>query len=336
MSEDIASAPSKAPAAYSLEERLRRRGYDLLAGVDEAGRGPLAGPVVAAAVVLTAGWSDPGVADSKTLSPRRRTELDLDIRNTVVAWGVGICQAQEIDRLNIHRASLLAMRRAVETLAVEPDYILVDGRFPLETDLPQQAVVKGDSLCRSVAAASIVAKTKRDGLMQKWHERYPVYNFAANKGYATAEHRRALEAHGPCPIHRRSYAPVAQSSLPWGKTGVRLGVEAENLARSFLGSAGLEVIASNLRTEGGELDLVAWEGDTLVFVEVKGRSGKAYGRPEEAVDLRKQKRLIQAAQAYLTAWGQTPPACRFDVLAVDFGGDSPQVRHLRDAFRVGD
>ncbi len=192
------------------------QGYRLVAGVDEVGRGPLAGPVVAAAVVLPRDWQDPGVADSKALSAGLRTELDAAIRATATAWAVGVCEPPEIDRLNIHRASLLAMRRAVEGLGLEPDYLLVDGRFPLELDTPQQAVVGGDASLRCVSAASILAKVWRDRVMERWHESYPAYNFASNKGYATAEHRRALARLGPCPIHRRSYRPVAQAELDFG------------------------------------------------------------------------------------------------------------------------
>jgi len=212
-----AATASAAPPAAALEDELRRQGYRLLAGVDEVGRGPLAGPVVAGAVVLGPDWSDPGVDDSKKLSPRRRRELAEVIQETALAWALGICQAQEVDRLNIHRASLEAMRRALEGLAVEPEFVLVDGRFTPATSLPVRAVVKGDASCRCIAAASILAKVHRDALMCRWHGRYPQYNFAANKGYATAEHRRALHRHGPCPIHRRSYAPVAQLQLDWDR-----------------------------------------------------------------------------------------------------------------------
>jgi ribonuclease HII len=200
----------------SLEESLARQGRRRVAGVDEAGRGPLAGPVVAAAVVLPLDWENPGVKDSKALSPRRREELAPIIRESCLAWGIGACDPREIDRLNIHHASLLAMRRAVENLGLQPDYLLVDGRFTVDIEIEQQAVVKGDARLRVVAAASILAKVERDGVMLQWHEKYPAYNFAANKGYPTAEHRRALERCGPCPIHRRNYRPVAQLRLDLG------------------------------------------------------------------------------------------------------------------------
>jgi len=198
------------------EDQLRAEGYALVAGVDEVGRGPLAGPVVAAAVILPAAWDDPGVDDSKRLSAAMRQRLAPHIKATALAWSLGLVEPREIDRLNIHQSSLLAMRRAVEALGRRPDFLLVDGRFVLEMDLAQRAVVGGDASCPSVAAASILAKVHRDGLMDRWHQQWPAYNFAANKGYPTAEHRTALREHGPCPIHRKSFAPVAQLELELG------------------------------------------------------------------------------------------------------------------------
>ena len=205
------------PAGTAPETELRRQGYILLGGTDEVGRGPLAGPVVAAAVVLAPGWEDPGVDDSKKLSPKRREELAKAVKSSAAAWAVGICEAGEVDRINIHRASLLAMARAVEDLDQPPEYLLVDGKFIPQVKMPCEALVKGDSKSACIASASILAKVKRDAIMLKWHEEYPRYNFAANKGYGTAEHLAALREHGPCPIHRKSFGPVAQLSL--GLTG---------------------------------------------------------------------------------------------------------------------
>jgi len=209
---------SAAPTGPSLarERSLARAGRRLVAGVDEVGRGPLAGPVVAAAVILPDPWPVSGVNDSKKLDPARRRVLAAAIKKTAVAWAMGSASPEEIDRINIHRASLLAMRRAVDALAPSPDYLLVDGRFVLESGPPQEAVVGGDASCLSVAAASILAKVERDAMMQAMHWIWPEYNFAANKGYGTAEHKRALSRLGPCPLHRRSYAPVAQRCLELG------------------------------------------------------------------------------------------------------------------------
>jgi ribonuclease HII len=203
-----------------MERQLRAQGFALVAGVDEAGRGPLAGPVVAAAVILPDYWPHPGIYDSKRLGAARREELARVLTREALAWGVGLAEAGEVDCLNIHQASLTAMRWAVTALGVRPDHLLVDGRFILEMDLPQRAVVGGDASCLAVAAASILAKVHRDGVMRAWHRHYPQYNFAANKGYSTVEHRRALLCHGPCPIHRRSYLPVAQAILKFGHDGL--------------------------------------------------------------------------------------------------------------------
>jgi ribonuclease HII len=202
-----------------LERGLREQGFALVAGVDEAGRGPLAGPVVAAAVILPVDWPHPGIDDSKRLRAARREGLARLLAEEALAWGVGLAEAEEVDRLNIHHASLTAMRRAVEALGTRPDHLLIDGRFTLVMDLPQRAVVGGDASCLAVAAASILAKVHRDGIMRAWHRHYPQYNFAANKGYGTAEHRQALTRHGPCPLHRRSYMPVAQAVLEFGHDG---------------------------------------------------------------------------------------------------------------------
>jgi ribonuclease HII len=183
-------------------------GPGLLAGVDEAGRGPLAGPVVAAAVMLDELKPIKDLADSKTLSPRRRERLYDEIRAKALCCCVAEASAQEIDQLNILQATLLAMRRAVDGLRLRPHRVLVDGnRLPVLA-MPAQAIVKGDAKVQAIAAASILAKVHRDRLCLEMHERYPQYGFAAHKGYPTAEHLLALRTHGPCAEHRRSFAPV--------------------------------------------------------------------------------------------------------------------------------
>ena len=191
----------------------------LQAGVDEAGRGPLCGPVYAAAVILDPARPIPGLNDSKKLSEKKREALAPLIRERALAWAVGIATVEEIDRLNILHATFLAMRRALEGLAVRPDEALIDGnRVPPGLIVPARAIVGGDASEAAISAASILAKTGRDHEMLQWAERYPQYGIAKHKGYPTADHLAALRAHGPSPIHRRSFAPVAQCALDFGPT----------------------------------------------------------------------------------------------------------------------
>ncbi|MDF1614684.1 ribonuclease HII [Desulfurivibrio dismutans] len=195
--------------SLAFERSLKAHGYRLVAGTDEAGRGPLAGPVVAACVVLPEGCQASRFRDSKQLKPELRCELAAEIVALPgVYWGVGVVVAADIDRLNILQASLLAMQHAVADLAIRPDFLLIDGKHQLPLALPQQALVQGDSRSASIAAASIIAKVRRDEIMAEYHLRYPQYNFHRHKGYGTADHLRLLRQHGPCPIHRRSFKPV--------------------------------------------------------------------------------------------------------------------------------
>jgi len=184
-----------------------------VAGIDEAGRGPLAGPVVAAAVILRPGCPIDGVADSKCLSPAARARLNLIIRRDALCFGIGWADPAEIDALNILQATFLAMRRAVLAMTLLPDHVLVDGnRLPhlggLSGTLTARAIVGGDATEPAISAASILAKTARDSYMNHMDTVYPAYAFANHKGYATAAHQRLLALHGPCPLHRRSFAPV--------------------------------------------------------------------------------------------------------------------------------
>ena len=184
-----------------------------VAGVDEAGRGPLAGPVVAAAVILDPARPIAGLRDSKALSPQRRAVLAQAIRERSVAWAVGIAEADEIDAVNILQATLRAMRRAVAALGVVPTEALVDGNVLPRLDCPTRAIVKGDRDVVAISAASIIAKTTRDAMLDVLDAHYPGYGFARHKGYPTPAHLDALARLGPCPAHRRSFGPVAQQFL---------------------------------------------------------------------------------------------------------------------------
>ena len=192
-----------------FERHLWAQGVHRVAGVDEAGRGCLAGPVVAAAVVLSPDGVIDGIDDSKKLSRTQREALYEKIVAKALAVGIGQVEAEEIDRLNILQASLKAMRLALENLPTSPDRVLIDGHLPARSPYPEQAIIDGDARSLSIAAASIVAKVHRDRLMCECDARYPEYGFAAHKGYGSAAHLAALDAHGPCPLHRRSFGPVA-------------------------------------------------------------------------------------------------------------------------------
>lgn len=184
------------------------------AGCDEAGRGPLAGPVVAAAVILPADYHNELLNDSKQLTERQRDRLRTEIEREAAAWAVAVVEPEEIDRLNILHASTHAMCVAVQQLSMKPDFLLIDGnRFYNETDIPYQCIVKGDAKYMSIAAASILAKTHRDEIMCQLHQQYPLYGWDHNKGYPTAEHYQAIEQHGVTPHHRRSFNLYRQKTL---------------------------------------------------------------------------------------------------------------------------
>jgi ribonuclease HII len=228
---------------WRLEEAARKRGARRIAGIDEVGRGPLFGPVVAAAVILPKGCRLKGLTDSKQLSEKKRNELDVEIRAKAVAWAIAAVDAETIDRINIRRASLEAMRLAVEQIVVRvdfatpdslmpdsllsdfllsdfllpdfllPDFLLIDGRDTIDWNCPQQAVIHGDALSYSIAAASVLAKVHRDRLLVELDDVYPGYGLAQHKGYCSVQHMEALARLGPTPLHRKSYLPVAQAFL---------------------------------------------------------------------------------------------------------------------------
>ncbi|OGC87788.1 MAG: ribonuclease HII [candidate division Zixibacteria bacterium RBG_16_48_11] len=206
-----------------FENELWQQGFKSIAGVDEVGRGPLAGPVVAAAVIFEEGVAIEGINDSKRLSPIERLSLSREIELLAKVFSVGMVTPVEIDRYNILKASLMAMRWAILGLAVKPDFVLVDGRERIgQLGIPQRPIIKGDSLSQSIAAASILAKVARDKMMEKLHHEFPHFDFAHNQGYGTKEHKRALKEFGPCPQHRKSFAPVAKAYAKSKESSLKL------------------------------------------------------------------------------------------------------------------
>ena len=208
--------PRPPVCGFALENAARRAGFLQIAGLDEVGRGPLFGPVVAAAVILPKACRLPGLTDSKMLSEKKRNELDPEIRTKAVAFAIAAVDAETIDRINIRQASLLAMRLAVQQLTLAPDYLLIDGLDTLDEiawPCTQQPVIGGDSRSLSIAAASVLAKVYRDRLLVEFDSQFPGYGLASHKGYCCPEHFAALARLGPTPLHRRSFRPIAQTAL---------------------------------------------------------------------------------------------------------------------------
>jgi ribonuclease HII len=192
---------------------INKQGSILIAGVDEAGRGPLAGPVYAAAVILNPDLPIEGLTDSKKLTEKQRESLFDIIQARALAFGIAFASVEEIEKINILQATFLAMRRAVEMLKISPELVLVDGNQSPKLTYPTQMIIKGDESEPAISAASILAKVSRDREMLKWHEQFPVYGFAQHKGYATAKHLSAVREHGPCFIHRKTFAPITEMTL---------------------------------------------------------------------------------------------------------------------------
>lgn len=341
----LVQAEEKRLAAQKIEsERLRQMtrfeeetyalGTQWVAGVDEAGRGPLAGPVVAAAVILPRWLLIPGLNDSKKLSPQKREELYPEICEKAVAYAWGVADAAIIDKTNILQATFMAMREAISGLSPAPDRVLVDGNLPIRgLVLPQRPLVSGDSLSLSIAAASVLAKVVRDDMMRELDNLYPGYGFAVHKGYGTQEHRDALLRLGPCPIHRRSFLTgILGQGSGSAPSSHDTGVRGEVLTAQFLKNKGYHILEKNFRTPLGEIDLIAEKDGILAFVEVKLRRGLGMGSPAQAVDARKQKRILHAAQLYVQRTGEADRPLRFDVAEV-FDGPTPEIHYIPDAFR---
>jgi ribonuclease HII len=205
---------SKSPVCgWKLEKAAQKCGALHVAGLDEVGRGPMFGPVVAAAVILDCNTRFRGLNDSKKLTEAKRVELDAQIRAKAISWAIAEVDAETIDRINIRRASLLAMRLAVEQLSIAPDYLLIDGVDMIDWPCPQRSVIQGDGTSYSIAAASVLAKVHRDALLVEFDRIYPGYGLASHKGYCSKEHLVALERLGPTPLHRKNWSPVAQRML---------------------------------------------------------------------------------------------------------------------------
>ncbi len=311
--------------------------YRLICGVDEAGRGPLAGPVAAGAVILPKDCEILYLNDSKKLSESRREELYLEIQEKAISWAVGLSSPQRIDEINILQATYEAMRSAISQLSPAPDLLLNDAvRIP-ELAIEQRPIVKGDAKSVSIAAASIMAKVTRDHIMYEYDKAYPEYGFAKNKGYGTADHIAALKEFGPTPIHRRSFIGhfVEESQLNQPEELIQeenkstLGRKMEEKAAYYLADKGFQILEHNFKCNLGEIDLIAEERGCLVFVEVKYRSSSGQGDPSESVDINKQKRISKASDYYRLI-NQIPEnmPVRYDAIAMT----DTEIRHIVNAF----
>lgn len=311
------------------ENILWKQGFARIAGVDEAGRGPLAGPVVAACVILDPTNIPPDANDSKKLSPKKRETLYDWIMQHALAVGIGIVQHEEIDRINILQATLQAMRMAIADTKVQPDYIIVDGNQLPQTAQDMQAVVGGDGKSATIACASIIAKVTRDRMLCDFATQYPQYGFEKHKGYGTRQHIEAILKHSMCPIHRRTFCTKIYNSSSGSPVSMRVrGDTGEELARSYLEGQGYTILCCNYTCPGGEIDIIARDGNTVVFAEVKRASGERFGDAQSHVTGAKIRKLRTAAQHYISKHDLQDGCLRNDVIAMNNG----EITHIKDAF----
>ena len=323
---------------WKHEQDAFARGFTVVAGVDEAGRGSLAGPVVAACVVIPAHWDATGINDSKKLSPAAREQAYDRLRASGAAIGVGSASHSEITEANILRATHIAMRRAIEACPVRPECLLIDGRPVPLLPMPSVAIVRGDAVSISIAAASIVAKVTRDRMMNDLAILYPHYRFDVNKGYPTPEHLEALRDHGPCPIHRAGFAPVkAAAGLLPGQIRpserAETGAAGEQWAVVYLERLGHKILATRYRAHHAEIDIVSLDGSSVVFTEVKSSRRARTEPPAAMLSAAQQERIGQAAELFLAEHQLLDHACRFDVIEVVIASSRvPRIRHHRAAY----
>jgi len=320
-----------------FESKYYQKGIQLVAGVDEAGRGPLAGPVVAAAVILPVDCELPGVRDSKKISAKKREKLFLNIEKQALSVGIGIVHEREIDRINILQATYQAMKIAIGSLTPQPEIILVDGK---PADLPmyqQESIIGGDDKSLSIASASIIAKVTRDKIMENYSLVYPEYGFESNKGYGTRQHLEAIREFGSTPIHRKSFNPVKKYLPTFAdlKDKQILGRLGEQLAASGIVKSGYQILEMNYRYSNvGEIDIIHIEKDEIVFSEVKsGFAGGEWGDPLDQIDEKKRDRIVAASNEYLVE-KEIDQHIRFDVISVQFSKIKPIIKRIKGGLAV--
>ena len=295
----------------TLYEYDKNTGVKLLCGVDEAGRGPLAGDVYAAAVILPQDFEIQGLNDSKKLSEKKREQLYDIIVDKAVSYCVASATVDEIDKYNILNATFMAMNRAVNGLNVKPGLVLVDGNKNPIKNYNSRFVIKGDAVSASIAAASILAKVTRDRYMKQLAEQYPEYEFQRHKGYGTKLHYELLDKYGVSDVHRISFLKKYFEAGGKGETAYK-GEAGERAVCKYLKKHKYKLIERNYRKSSGEIDIIAEKDGYIAFVEVKTRNENMLYSQAEAVDLKKQRRIIQTAQIYLSESGSDLQP-RFDV-----------------------
>lgn len=323
----FAAEEARLEILLAYERECYEKGYDLVAGIDEVGRGPLAGPVVAAAVILPKNCKIFGVNDSKKLSAKKREELYDIILEQAIAYGIGIVSPERIDEINILQATYEAMREAIAQLNPAPRFILADAVTIPRVPIAQKGIVKGDAKSISIGVASIVAKVYRDRLMEAYDKVYPAYGFSGNKGYGSEAHIAALRVHGTCPIHRNSFV----KNFVGTETKQQKGAYGEELAVKQMIAMGYEIIERNYRKQGGEIDIIAKKDTYTVFTEVKYRKSRGQGAPMEAVDEKKQQRIILTAKKYIQTH-ELEGDFRFDVAEVLEEVGKTYFRYTENAF----
>ena len=304
----------------------------IIAGVDEAGRGPIAGPVVAAAVILPDGCAIEGVRDSKKISEKKREILHSKILDVATSVGVGIVHEDDIEELNILQATHRAMRLALGRLLPQPEEALIDGPGLPDQVVKNKGIIDGDDKVHTISAASIIAKVSRDRIMRNYDLIFPEYGFSKHKGYGTAEHLFNLRKHLACPIHRKGFRPVVNymPSLSHLKESRLLEKWGKRLAARELIRNGYTVLEMNYSAAPyGEIDVVAKENDTVVFVEVKSASQKTLGRSEDQMNDPKLAKLFNAMNIYLSK-NDSVADSRFDFMTVHFGKERPKVNHYKN------
>lgn len=315
----------------------KREGIPLLCGVDEAGRGPLAGDVYAAAVILPQDCFIEGLNDSKKLTPKKRDELYDIIKEKAISFSVGVATIAEIEEYNILNATFLAMSRAVDGLSVKPQMVLVDGNRNPKLSVHSKTVVKGDATSACIAAASILAKVERDRYMEQIALDYPEYQFGKHKGYGTALHYEMLDKFGVSPVHRKSFL---KKYLSGEKTNAeKKGEFGENASAEYLAKRGYEILFRNYHSAYGEIDIIAEKENTIAFVEVKTRKAGAVIKAKEAVSPSKQQKIIRTALTFISENNiKLQPS--FDVIEVYTTGEKrlevSMINHLENAFDGGE